>query len=163
MKRFQIAVLTVLISSISISIAQAQHNGVNGIIIGAGSGALIGQAIGRDTESTLVGSAVGGLVGYVIGNEKDHNGRIVHYDNRYHRPINNHYQSPPVYRGKPFSSHQQYRERNKVCRETVKIKEHYGRSKRVVSKTCWYEKPHDRHDRYDRYDRRDYRDRYNRR
>ena len=43
--------------------------------IGAASGALLGQAIGHNTESTLIGAAVGGLVGYIIGNEMDKNDR----------------------------------------------------------------------------------------
>jgi hypothetical protein len=42
-----------------------------GALIGTGAGAGIGQAIGRDTESTLIGAAVGGGAGYMIGNEQD--------------------------------------------------------------------------------------------
>lgn len=38
---------------------------------GAGLGALLGQAIGGDTESTLIGAAIGGGVGHVIGDKKD--------------------------------------------------------------------------------------------
>jgi outer membrane lipoprotein SlyB len=49
--------------------AQASDRGVNGLILGAGGGAILGQAIGRDTEGTLIGSAVGGVLGYIIGNE----------------------------------------------------------------------------------------------
>ena len=40
-------------------------------IKGAGLGALLGQAIGGDTEATLIGGAIGAGVGHVIGNEKD--------------------------------------------------------------------------------------------
>lgn len=42
-----------------------------GSLLGAGIGALAGQAIGRDTESTVIGTAVGAGAGYVIGNESD--------------------------------------------------------------------------------------------
>jgi len=38
---------------------------------GRGGGALVGQAIGRDTEGTLIGTAVGGMLGYIAGNEMD--------------------------------------------------------------------------------------------
>lgn len=38
---------------------------------GAASGALLGQAIGNNTESTLIGADIGGMLGYVIGNEMD--------------------------------------------------------------------------------------------
>lgn len=43
--------------------------------VGAGSGAvggaLLGQAIGHDTEATLIGAAVGTMIGYMVGNEMD--------------------------------------------------------------------------------------------
>lgn len=42
-----------------------------GSLLGAGVGALAGQAIGHDTESTLIGGAVGAGAGYIIGNESD--------------------------------------------------------------------------------------------
>jgi surface antigen len=42
-----------------------------GAMGGAGVGALIGQAIGRDTKSTLIGAALGGTLGYIVGNEMD--------------------------------------------------------------------------------------------
>lgn len=42
-----------------------------GALLGAGIGALAGQAIGGDTEGTLIGAAVGGGIGYVVGNEGD--------------------------------------------------------------------------------------------
>jgi len=48
-----------------------QSDAQTGGLTGAGVGALAGQAIGNDTESTLIGTAVGGALGYVIGNEAD--------------------------------------------------------------------------------------------
>ena len=42
-----------------------------GSLIGAGIGALAGQAIGRDTTGTLVGTAIGAGAGYAVGNESD--------------------------------------------------------------------------------------------
>ena len=39
--------------------------------IGAGIGALAGQAIGGDTEGTLIGAGIGAVGGYIIGNEAD--------------------------------------------------------------------------------------------
>ncbi len=38
-----------------------------GAVIGAGTGALIGQAVGGNTSSTLIGAAAGGLAGALIG------------------------------------------------------------------------------------------------
>jgi len=42
-----------------------------GSLLGAGIGALAGQAIGGDTEATLIGTGVGAGAGYIIGNESD--------------------------------------------------------------------------------------------
>ena len=42
-----------------------------GALLGAGVGALAGQAIGHDTKSTVIGTAVGAGVGYAVGNESD--------------------------------------------------------------------------------------------
>jgi uncharacterized protein YcfJ len=42
-----------------------------GALLGAGVGALAGQAIGHDTEATVIGTAVGLGAGYIIGNESD--------------------------------------------------------------------------------------------
>ena len=39
--------------------------------IGVAGGALIGHAIGRDTEAVLIGTAIGGVAGYMVGNEMD--------------------------------------------------------------------------------------------
>jgi outer membrane lipoprotein SlyB len=38
-----------------------------GAVVGAGVGALAGQAIGGNTGSTLIGAAAGGLAGALIG------------------------------------------------------------------------------------------------
>ena len=42
-----------------------------GTLVGAGVGALAGQAIGGDTTSTLIGTGIGAGAGYIIGNESD--------------------------------------------------------------------------------------------
>ncbi len=45
--------------------------GTAGAGIGAAGGAIIGQAIGRNTEATLIGAALGTMLGYIVGNEMD--------------------------------------------------------------------------------------------
>jgi hypothetical protein len=48
-----------------------RYNTQKGSAIGAGLGAIAGQAIGRDTESTLIGTGVGALLGTIMGNLED--------------------------------------------------------------------------------------------
>ena len=70
-----------------------RYNTQKGALGGAAAGALAGQAIGRDTESTLIGAGVGALIGALAGNAVDqHNvavrqaartgGRVVYLDGR---------------------------------------------------------------------------------
>jgi len=63
--------LLVLISLILSGCGNQLTKGQAGAGIGAASGALIGQAIGHDTEATLIGAAVGTMLGYIVGNEMD--------------------------------------------------------------------------------------------
>lgn len=70
-----------------------RFNTQRGAAIGAGVGALAGQAIGRNTEATLIGTGVGTLLGAIFGNAADQthaaareaamtNKRVVYYDNQ---------------------------------------------------------------------------------
>ena len=47
------------------------NKGQQGAVGGAATGALVGQAIGHNTEATLIGMAVGTMIGYIVGNEMD--------------------------------------------------------------------------------------------
>ncbi len=71
MRSLKTVIAAVLITGTMAVQAQAQDYGINGLVLGAGSGALVGQAIGRDREATLIGTAVGGMFGYMVGNEMD--------------------------------------------------------------------------------------------
>lgn len=55
------------------SCASMQTNQEKGTAIGAGSGAavgaILGQAIGKDTESTLIGAGIGAALGGLAGNQ----------------------------------------------------------------------------------------------
>ncbi len=55
-----------------------------GALLGAGAGALAGQAIGGNTEATLIGTGVGAGLGYIIGNESDK----AKHQRDYHPPAN---------------------------------------------------------------------------
>ena len=53
------------------SMSSQRYNTQKGAAIGAGLGALTGQAIGHDTGSTLIGAGVGTLMGALVGNAID--------------------------------------------------------------------------------------------
>ncbi len=70
MKRTLVFPLLLVFSILLSSCAEPTKGGM-GAVSGAAGGALIGQAIGHNTEATLIGAAVGTLIGYIIGNEMD--------------------------------------------------------------------------------------------
>lgn len=96
MNKKLLSVLLLSIMFLSISCApmyQDRYNTQKGAAIGAGIGALLGQAIGRDTEGTLLGAGIGTVVGAIAGNAVDQdyqvardadmlNKRVVYVDNR---------------------------------------------------------------------------------
>ena len=74
MKGISLIVLLISVAFLSVSCATTQpdrYNTQRGAVIGAGVGALMGQAIGRDTEGTLLGAGIGTLVGAIVGNAVD--------------------------------------------------------------------------------------------
>ena len=68
-------ILVLMAATISLiscaSIPKERYNTQKGAAVGAAAGALGGQIIGGDTESTLIGAAVGTLLGAVVGNAID--------------------------------------------------------------------------------------------
>ncbi len=83
-------ILVLLVASCA-SIPKDRYNTQKGALIGAGLGALLGQAIGRNTESTLIGLGAGTLLGALVGNAVDQsydatreasrtNKKVVYYD-----------------------------------------------------------------------------------
>ena len=98
MKKINLIILLISIMLLSTSCATTQpdrYNTQRGAMIGAGIGALMGQAIGRDTEGTLLGAGIGTLVGAIAGNAVDQehqaardaarlNKRVVYLDKKGH-------------------------------------------------------------------------------
>ena len=65
-------IVALLLTTVSCAtIPEDRYNTQKGAAIGAGIGALLGQAIGHNTESTLVGAGIGTLVGSIAGNATD--------------------------------------------------------------------------------------------
>ncbi|MCG7508180.1 YMGG-like glycine zipper-containing protein [Mesorhizobium retamae] len=46
---------------------EQQQRAGTGALVGGAGGALVGQAIGRDTKSTLIGAGAGALLGAAVG------------------------------------------------------------------------------------------------
>jgi uncharacterized protein YcfJ len=67
----KIAVLVLVMMLSSVFVAGCDSEAKTDSAIGAGIGALAGQAIGGDTEGTLIGAGIGAVGGYIIGNEAD--------------------------------------------------------------------------------------------
>ena len=70
MKRTWLALVPVLLI-LSGCAHSDRYNTQRGALLGAGLGALAGQAIGHDTEGTLIGTGAGALFGAVVGNAMD--------------------------------------------------------------------------------------------
>ncbi|MBC8472321.1 MAG: glycine zipper 2TM domain-containing protein [Planctomycetes bacterium] len=70
-KKLVIILLVVAVSLGLAFVAGCESDAQTGALIGAGVGALAGQAIGGDTKGTLIGAGVGAAGGYIIGNEQD--------------------------------------------------------------------------------------------
>ena len=70
MKKMMLLLLPIVAIALT-SCGTNYTKGQQGAGIGAASGALLGQAIGGDTEATLIGAAVGTMLGYIVGNEMD--------------------------------------------------------------------------------------------
>lgn len=93
--------------------------GVWGSGIGAATGAIAGQAIGRSTEGTLIGAAAGGLLGYIIGTEIDKYDaaqmqRAYEYTPSY-QPVS--WTNPDTGNSYNVTPYQAYNTPNGVCRE----------------------------------------------
>lgn len=77
-----------LIVCSALTVVGCQTKGQTAAVVGAGLGALIGQAVGGDTGATLIGAAAGTGLGYIIGNEMDKNDAEKHTaDPKYTPPV----------------------------------------------------------------------------
>jgi uncharacterized protein YcfJ len=70
-KPLLLSLLLLLLITSCATVPEDRYNTQKGAAIGAGIGALLGQAIGRDTEGTLLGAGIGTVVGAIAGNAVD--------------------------------------------------------------------------------------------
>jgi hypothetical protein len=159
MQTIKLAIVTVLMAGTLAVEVKAQDQGVNGLLMGAGGGALIGQAIGRDTEGTLIGTAVGGMLGFAVGNAMDRE----RYGGGYGSVQPATFLPPPpphiVFSYRPhYRDRYEYRHHYRPverCRKIVTVERRHGHYREVVRTVCrdrdrWRDGRHD-HWRGDRY------------
>jgi len=122
-------------SAITAQASDHRHNDIRGVIVGAGGGALLGQAIGRNTQSTVMGTAIGSVVGYLVGSEMD---KKSGYSNNvvYHReqPVRHEYYEPVAQ-----YNHQQSWQRSaprRDCREAEILGTINGRARKMYGTVC---------------------------
>ena len=90
MKKYQIVILTLMLSFFLVSCAHYppdRYNTQVGAAVGAGTGALIGQAIGGNTQSTLFGLAAGTIIGALVGNAVDQDYQAARDAASYGKPV----------------------------------------------------------------------------
>ncbi len=90
MKKYHVVIITLILSFLLTSCAHYppdRHNTQAGAVIGAGMGALIGQAIGGNSESTLIGLAAGTILGALVGNAKDQDYQAARDATMYGKPV----------------------------------------------------------------------------
>ncbi|PID41657.1 MAG: hypothetical protein CR981_03030 [Proteobacteria bacterium] len=115
--------LAAAITLAATNVQAADKSTMGGLFFGASSGALMGQAIGGDTESTLVGTAIGSMLGLIIGSEMEKPHRI-HHHRHMHRPHIEH--QPEIYQEEHISESTYYYE------EVEQVPVHY----RPIRRKC---------------------------
>lgn len=86
MKKITFTLLAFVVLFVVSCSTHQDTNARKGSLTGAAAGAMIGQAIGGDTESTLLGATIGSLLGYAIGQEMDRRDRE-RLNNTYERGV----------------------------------------------------------------------------
>ena len=86
MKKMMIAAVSALTLGLA-GCTTSERNIAIPAAVGAGGGALLGQAIGGDTESTLIGAGIGAAAGALVGAASNRPGECVYRDGRGQRYI----------------------------------------------------------------------------
>ncbi len=137
---FTIATLILIAATLPTHKATAGDQAINGLLIGGGSGAIIGQSIGRNVEATIIGATLGGVLGAVIGSDLERSGnrhRPTVVQEVYHQPP-----PPPYYREHRGHAGRGYHQPpQQICREVVTYKEGRHRTKKIITTVCRERRP----------------------
>lgn len=102
-KYFILSVLSVILLS---GCSNVGSNTIGSTTVGAGAGALLGQAIGHDTGATLLGAGIGAAAGALVGSVQDQTQAIKdtnqqpYYNNQPQYNTNQQYNKP--YYSQPY-------------------------------------------------------------
>ena len=156
MRKMIISIIALITVFAATSQAHSTDRVLAGTLIGAGSGALIGQAIGGDTESTILGTAIGGIVGFTAGSlhhpghvssslhigyntsyPGDYHRHYKGYRNYYPRHHNYYHQRHHYKKSRYYENNHHYTPRNKIIIKNVyknvnhyKVNKHYNKKDR---------------------------------
>ena len=117
MKRLLVMLFVIALFSIKIPQANAHDRRLGGVILGTGTGAIVGHAIGHNAESTIVGATLGGVLGLIVCSEigrhhhkpiRVHHYRPHHYRDRYYHPRQHHHR-PHFKKGRRHHGSRHYR------------------------------------------------------
>lgn len=168
MKTVNVILISIALLTLLMVNAEASNKPIGGLIIGGSTGAIVGNAVGKNTESTLIGATVGGVLGYVIGNELD----------RQHRPVINHpqlathsqkyhkrYQSSfrdnnrhHKYKKNRYRHYPSYNPYSGECKKIVTVHNKHNKTKRVITSSCGNKhRKYDKNKNHYRYNDRHYR------
>lgn len=141
MKRVKLTLMSFTLLALLMTTAYASTKQVGGLIIGGSTGAIVGNAVGKNVESTIIGATFGGVLGYAIGNELDkHHGSVDQYtvvvsnskrhykrhrsSYRDHKRHNNSYRSHKRYNNS-YRAHKQHNNyKNSQHRDTPRYRHH---------------------------------------
>ena len=139
MRKSKIALLTIALVTLFSSQVFAQNRAIEGLAIGGSAGAIAGQVIGRNAESTIIGATIGGVLGAVLAGGVTAPHHVIAPVPVVHRYA----PEPVVYKEKRYRPpHYQ-----KHCRKTVLTKPFPHKTKKIVKTVCWTDKGN----RYDRH------------
>ena len=93
MKRLLVILSAIAMFSVGVSQANAHDGRLGGLIVGTGSGAIVGHAIGHNAESTIIGATLGGVLGVIVCNE---------IGRHHHKPLRVQHNNPHRYRGRYY-------------------------------------------------------------
>ena len=133
MKLRHMTITVLSLFALSLTNAQASNRQVGGLLVGGGTGAVVGHAVGHTTESVIVGAAVGGMVGLIVGTELDRHHRDVHHEPTVvvYNTTYKHHKGPEM-RGH-YPHRPQFHNGRQNYRKTVVIEKGHHQTRRTVT------------------------------